>query len=226
MICKINYKKQIIKCLFNNNKSIINHSRFIAICIHNITNTDLHCNHIKRINININHNTTTTTKYLSTLSSSSSSIKEKTCWKCDTLLLNNQVFCSICKTIQTINKSSCNFFELLGIEPNFNLDFNILEKNFKNLQKQLHPDLFSNKSIIERESSNNNSSYVNEAYQTLKDHVDRANYLLCMNKIYVLEERPDKQNDQEKDPLIMVYINVYLINNYLYMILFLNLIFK
>jgi hypothetical protein len=203
MISKINNKKQLIKYLVNINKSIkINQSRFISTCIHNITSNYLYCNDIKSINI-IHNN-----KYLSTISASTSIKDSNKCSKCDTLLLNNQLFCSSCNTIQTIDKSTCNFFELLGIEVNFKLDINILEKNFKNLQKQLHPDLFSNKSLIERESSNNNSSFVNEAYQTLKDHVNRANYLLCMKDIYVLEERPDLQIDQDKDPLIMVCTNI------------------
>lgn len=46
----------------------------------------------------------------------------------------------MCSTIQPIEGD--NYFKQLGIQPSFNIDINILKRNFLKLQAKVHPDKF------------------------------------------------------------------------------------
>jgi molecular chaperone HscB len=54
---------------------------------------------------------------------------------------------------------------MFGIDESFKVDERKLEVEFKNLQKQLHPDKFSVGSPEEKKVSLQASSVVNQAYQ-------------------------------------------------------------
>lgn len=54
---------------------------------------------------------------------------------------------------------------MFGLEQKFFIDTIALENGYKNAQKVLHPDMFSTKSNLERDASNETSSTVNQAYQ-------------------------------------------------------------
>jgi molecular chaperone HscB len=59
-----------------------------------------------------------------------------------------------------------------------NLDPAALEQRFRTLSRQFHPDFFYNASPGERRASLERSSYLNDAYRTLRNPVARAEYLL------------------------------------------------
>jgi molecular chaperone HscB len=64
-----------------------------------------------------------------------------------------------------------------------------LDTSFKALQRLFHPDKFANASAEEKAISAENSSVVNQGYQTLKCRVDRINYVLTtFYNIKVLDE--------------------------------------
>jgi len=63
-----------------------------------------------------------------------------------------------------------------------------VEKNFWNIQKQLHPDKFSTKSEEEQEISSINSAVINCAYSALKTPFARVQYLLELHGIDALGE--------------------------------------
>ena len=71
-----------------------------------------------------------------------------------------------------------NVFELFGIIEHFDLDSSDLEKRYKKLMSQLHPDRFMQKSAEEQLYSSAQSSAVNDGYRTLKSPHARAVYLL------------------------------------------------
>jgi molecular chaperone HscB len=77
------------------------------------------------------------------------------------------MFCDAptCKAIQPVDGKECNYFNLFGIDENFKVDERKLEFEFKNLQKQLHPDKHGMKCLQERQASQQASSVVNQAYQ-------------------------------------------------------------
>ena len=55
---------------------------------------------------------------------------------------------------------------------------NDLEQRYRALSRQFHPDYFYNASPAERRASLERSSYLNDAYRTLKSPAGRVEYLL------------------------------------------------
>lgn len=95
---------------------------------------------------------------------------EKFCWKCGSAIAQGcTLFCGSpsCGAIQELKEEECNYFKLFGMEESFSLDSGQLEVEFKNLQRQLHPDKFAMSSLEERERSTSNSSFVNQAFQVI-----------------------------------------------------------
>ena len=78
-----------------------------------------------------------------------------------------------------------NHFELLGLRPAFALDAGALERSYREIQSQIHPDRHAHAGDAERRASMQWSTRVNEAYRTLKSPVQRAKYLLEMNGVDV-----------------------------------------
>ena len=78
-----------------------------------------------------------------------------------------------------------NHFELFGLEPAFALDPDHLERVYREIQAQVHPDKFAHAGDAERRASMQMTTRVNEAYRTLKSPVQRAKYLLELSGIDV-----------------------------------------
>lgn len=76
-----------------------------------------------------------------------------------------------------------NFFELFGLPARFDLDAGQLDHAYRDLQSTVHPDRFVNAPEAERRVSMQQATQVNEAYQTLKNPVRRAAYLLAQHGI-------------------------------------------
>ena len=83
---------------------------------------------------------------------------------------------------------SQNHFQLFGLTPSFALDLARVEQSYRDIQAQVHPDKFSNASDAERRLSMQWSTQVNEAYQTLKQPISRARYLLKLFGVDTQEE--------------------------------------
>ena len=66
----------------------------------------------------------------------------------------------------------------MGLPRRLNLDPAELERRFRTLSRQFHPDFFYNATPAERRASLERSSYLNDAYRTLRDPVTRLQYLL------------------------------------------------
>jgi len=119
----------------------------------------------------------------------SSSTSFTTCWNCSQELTREQLFCDKkCGVLQAIKTTDINYFDLFGIPFSISVDMRALDGRFKDLQKQLHPDKFANKSMVERAASAETSSTVNQAYQTIKNPQLRMNYILARLGIEVLNE--------------------------------------
>lgn len=71
-----------------------------------------------------------------------------------------------------------NYFELLGLAQNYQLDQGLLTANYRRLQQEFHPDRVATASERERRLVVQRSSMINEAYDTLSSHTRRAAYLL------------------------------------------------
>ena len=76
------------------------------------------------------------------------------------------------------NILSLNFFELFEIPVAYDIDLNLLQQKYTALQQAVHPDRFASAGDQEKRLSMQQTSHINEAYQTLKDPVARALYML------------------------------------------------
>ena len=76
---------------------------------------------------------------------------------------------------------SDNYFQLFGIDQAYELELNTLEQKYHELQNQLHPDRFAGGSEADRLRAVQLSSFLNEAYATLRNPLRRAAYLLQLN---------------------------------------------
>ncbi len=70
------------------------------------------------------------------------------------------------------------YFELFGLERGFDIDSDRLVHRYRDLQKVLHPDRFASASDQERRLAMQQAAEVNAGYQTLRDPLQRARYLL------------------------------------------------
>jgi molecular chaperone HscB len=73
---------------------------------------------------------------------------------------------------------SRNHFELFGLPPAFRIDAATLERAYRDLQRAVHPDRYAGASDAQKRLALQASARVNDAYRTLRDPVDRAEYLL------------------------------------------------
>ena len=78
-------------------------------------------------------------------------------------------------------------FELLGLPVRYAVDAARLERGYRALQSQVHPDRFASATEAERRVAMQWATRANEALRTLKDPIARARYLLQL-KGYDTEE--------------------------------------
>jgi len=76
-----------------------------------------------------------------------------------------------------------NYFELFDLPITFDLDVADLAARYRDLQRRFHPDRFASASESERRFSLQLTAQVNAAFQTLKDPVARARYLLGLQGV-------------------------------------------
>ncbi|MDD5248540.1 MAG: Fe-S protein assembly co-chaperone HscB [Rhodocyclaceae bacterium] len=69
-------------------------------------------------------------------------------------------------------------FALLGLPRAYAVDRNELERLYRDLQAHVHPDKHAHKGDADRRVAMQWATQVNEAYQTLRDPLRRARYLL------------------------------------------------
>src|SRR3954468_15901967 len=86
-------------------------------------------------------------------------------------------FCPQCSQLLTLGRQG-DYFAFLGLPRKLNIASADLERRFRALSRQFHPDYFYNAPPDERRASLERSSYLNDAYRTLRQPADRVEYLL------------------------------------------------
>jgi molecular chaperone HscB len=81
-----------------------------------------------------------------------------------------------------------NHFELFGLAPAFALEPEGLQRRYREIQSQVHPDRFAHAGDAERRASLQWTTRVNEAYRTLMDPVQRAKHILELHGVDVAFE--------------------------------------
>mgnify|MGYP001046649309 CR=1 FL=1 len=98
------------------------------------------------------------------------------CWSCEGDVDPRAPFCHACGVIQP--SRPIDHFVRLGMRRAFDIDLAEVERQYFGFQRHFHPDRFANKSSAERAHSLQHATSLNEAYQTLKSPLARAQYLL------------------------------------------------
>lgn len=98
------------------------------------------------------------------------------CWSCKGPVDPRTLFCDTCGAVQS--PGAIDHFTRLGLPVDFKLDPEQLNKQYFAYQRLLHPDRFAARSARERALSQAQAVSLNEAYETLKDPMRRAAYLL------------------------------------------------
>lgn len=70
------------------------------------------------------------------------------------------------------------YFALFGLAPRFEVDIEALRETYRKLQAQAHPDRHVQAGDQQRRLAVQWATFINEAYNTLRDPVARARYLL------------------------------------------------
>lgn len=97
-------------------------------------------------------------------------------------------FCPQCDRILTITRHG-DYFSFFGLPRKLTIDLADLERRFRSLSRQFHPDYFYGASAAERVASLERASYLNDAYRVLKQPLDRAEYLLKVEGVPPLDRR-------------------------------------
>lgn len=92
-----------------------------------------------------------------------------------------------------------NYFQLFAIEVSFDVDINHLSQSYQSLQKAVHPDRFAHASSQEQLLAVQKSAEINDAYQTLKHPLKRAEYILTLRGV----EMPNEQQSFSDTSFLM-----------------------
>jgi molecular chaperone HscB len=86
-------------------------------------------------------------------------------------------FCPQCSRLLTLGRHG-DYFTFLGLPRKLGVVQAELDRRFRALSRQFHPDYFYNADPAERRASLERSSYLNDAYRTLRQPAARVEYLL------------------------------------------------
>lgn len=92
-----------------------------------------------------------------------------------------------------------NYFQLFNIEVSFDVDLQQLSSSYQTLQKTVHPDKFAHASEQEQRIAVQKSAQINDAYQTLKNPLQRAEYILVQRSV----EMPNEQHSFQDTSFLM-----------------------
>lgn len=109
------------------------------------------------------------------------------CWHCQSEV-SGEYFCDRCVKVQPVSKET-DYFTCFGFPRRLTIDPGKLEAKFYELSRAFHPDFYQNKSETEQSISLGNAATLNSAYRTLRDPIQRVEYLLDLEAGSVKEIR-------------------------------------
>ncbi|MGI0153014.1 co-chaperone HscB [Pseudidiomarina sp. WS423] len=89
-----------------------------------------------------------------------------------------------------------NHFELFDLPAAFNLDAADLQQRYRKLQQTLHPDRFANGSQRDKLLAVQRTAQLNDAYQTLRNPLLRAEYILQLRGLDLAHEQTTLQDPE------------------------------
>ena len=107
------------------------------------------------------------------------SVETLECRHCGAGAPVDEHFCGQCSRILALGRHG-NYFTFFGLPRKLRVDGGDLERRFRKLSRQFHPDYYYNADTAERLASLERTSYLNDAYRTLRDPLGRVEYLLSL----------------------------------------------
>lgn len=117
------------------------------------------------------------------------------CWSCRGAVADGLAFCETCGAVQP--PGSADHYARFGLERGYDINGEDLQARYFAAQRRLHPDRFAGRTERERAISMQQSTTINEAFETLKSPLRRAEYLLSLNGITVNAETGNLPTDSE-----------------------------
>ena len=81
------------------------------------------------------------------------------------------------------------YFTLFGLPAQYSIDVPALTTRFQDLQRQYHPDKFASGTQAEQLAAVSHSATINQAWQTLRNPLARAEYLLSLHGFDLASEQ-------------------------------------
>ena len=91
--------------------------------------------------------------------------------------MSGEYFCGRCVKVQPLSKE-LDYFTCMNLPRLLHVDEQALERTFYALSRTFHPDYFATKDESQQRISLGNTALLNAAYRTLKDPIQRAEYLI------------------------------------------------
>lgn len=120
------------------------------------------------------------------------------CLACGAALTSSALLCPDCSKVQSA--STADYFQVFGLERRLALDTTTLERDFHRLSRRLHPDRFARASADEQQWSLAATALLNDAYRTLRDPIQRTEYLLKLEGLQIGEEHAGKGKAADRQP--------------------------
>jgi molecular chaperone HscB len=76
-----------------------------------------------------------------------------------------------------------NFYAIFSLPAGWQVDRSVLDSRYRQLQREFHPDRFAAKGDVEKRLAVQTTSLINQAYETLKSPLKRAQYMLELENI-------------------------------------------
>ena len=120
------------------------------------------------------------------------------CAQCGVALQGSPLICGGCGAVQPV--AATDYFAVFGLERRLGLDGAAVEREFHRLSRRLHPDRFARASEADKQNSLAATALLNDAWRTLRDPVERVEYLLKLEGYAVGEEHAGKGKSAERQP--------------------------
>jgi len=104
------------------------------------------------------------------------------------------------ESLDSILKLDSDYFQVFGLPRAFALGTPTLEGDFHRLSRRLHPDRFARASAEEQQWSLAATALLNDAYRTLRDPIQRTEYLLKLEGLQIGEEHAGKGKAADRQP--------------------------
>ena len=115
------------------------------------------------------------------------------CWHCQSEV-TGEYLCGQCVKVQPLSKG-LDYFACFKLPRLLNIDEQELERTYYDLSRAFHPDFYSTKDESEKTISLGNSAFLNSAYRTLKDPIQRVEYLIRLEAGAVKDIRSNPPAD-------------------------------